>query len=478
MEGRAKEVVVFVHGLSETRGSWGKFPELLAREDVADPTLKGKYFKVYVFSYDTVEDSKSVEGFKKELDGFIKDVIEKERVDGVHLIGHSFGAVLGLKYVNFAADRVLEGTDRTAPGAMAAALVRAYGEGKFRQAVKSFTSIAGSLSGSEIANVAGDRFIPKERLFRKKLPPFRGGVPGYGDIQVRENQIGSAVNLNSFWRLDTECPFDPYGLVRFLSPDHAPVEEIVRRLREEKIPVLCIVGDPAKIQSLAHKEGFLKFGEVWKIFWIDGIVKIFNSFKREEDDGLVKSYNANLNHAYLLQSSEDIGYKEASVRYTDYAHFSICNVTSRDHPTYRYVVSFLEGALAPQMQPEHFRIRRFGTLMRVFPGCVDPNENPDAYFMPTGKVVYLKDRKLIMPALRIMVDGAASQNVSLGSPQWNEMTGVCFREGELLNPAAPARVVYRVGAEGYIEKLVAVPVSPGEVSYAVNVVLEREKEGH
>ena len=48
----------------------------------------------------------------------------------------------------------------------------------------------------------------------------------------------------------------------------------------------------------------------------------------------------------------------------------------------------------------------------------------------------------------------------------------------MLNPAAPARVVYRVGAEGYIEKLVAVPVSPGEVSYAVNVVLEREKEGH
>lgn len=475
-EGRVKEVVVFVHGLSETRGAWGKFPELLAREDVADPALKGRYFKVYVFSYDTVEDSKSVEGFKKELDGFIKDVIEKERVDGVHLIGHSFGAVLGLKYVNFAADRVLEGVDRMDPDATAAALVGAYGDGKFRQAVKSFTSIAGSLSGSEIANVAGDRFIPKERLFRKKLPPFRGGVPGYGDIQVRENQIGSAVNLSSFWRLDTECPFDPAGLVRFLSPDDAPSKEVVQRLRGEKIPVLCIIGDPAKIQSLAHKEGFLKLGEVWKIFRIDGIVKIFNSFRREEDDGLVKSYNANLNHTYLLQTGEDVGYKEASVRYTDYAHFSICNVASRDHPSYRYVVSFLDGALIPQMQPEHFKIRRFGTLMRVFAGGVDPNENPDAHFMPKARVAYLKDRKLIMPALRIEVDGAASQNVSLGPPQWNEMTGVCFHEGEVMDPSLPARVVYRAVAEGYAEKPVAVQVKAGEVSYAVNVILEREKE--
>ncbi|MEJ2745297.1 MAG: alpha/beta hydrolase, partial [bacterium] len=235
-EGRTKEVVVFVHGLSETRGSWGRFPELLAREDVTDPSLKGKYFKVYVFSYDTVEDSKSVEGFKKELDGFINDVLEKERVNGVHLIGHSFGAVLGLKYMNFAADGVLEGIDRSAPGATAAVLVNAYGEGKFHQAVKSFISIAGSLSGSEIANVAGDRFIPKERLFRKRLPPFRGGVPGYGDIQVRENQIGSVVNLNSFWRLDTERPFDPSDLVRFLPAEAAPPEPVMQRLRGEKIP--------------------------------------------------------------------------------------------------------------------------------------------------------------------------------------------------------------------------------------------------
>lgn len=476
-EGRVKEAVVFVHGLSETRGSWGKFPELLAREDTADPALKGRYFKVYVFSYDTVEDSKSVEGFKKELDGFIKDVLERERVDGVHLIGHSFGAVLGLKYVNFAADRVLEGAGRTAPQA-AAALVVAYGGGKFRRAIKSFTSIAGSLSGSEIANVAGDRFIPRERLFRKKLPPFRGGVPGYGDIQVRENQIGSAVNLSSFRRLDTECPFDPSGLVRFLPPGDAPSKEAAQRLRGEKIPVLCVIGDPAKIQSLAHKEGFLKLGEVWKIFWIDGIVKIFNSFRREEDDGLVKSYSANLNHTYLLQSGEDVGYKGASVRYTDYAHFSVCNVTSRDHPTYRYVVSFLDGALIPQMQPEHFRIRRFGTLMRVFAGGVDPNENPDAHFMPMEKVAYLKDRKLILPPLRIAVDASASQNASLGPPQWNEMTGVCFYEGEVIDAGLPARVVYRVGAEGYAGKLVAVQVKPGEVSYAVNIILEREKEGH
>jgi len=484
-EGRVKEVVVFVHGLSETRGSWGRFPELLAREDVVNPALTGKYFKVYVFSYDTVEDSKSVEGFKKELDGFIKDVLMQERVDSVHLIGHSFGAVLGLKYVNFAVDQLLEGVDRAVPGEVAAALVKSYAGGKFHQAVKSFISVAGSLSGSEIANIAGDRFIPREHLFRKTLPPFRGGVPGYGDIQVRENQIGSAVNLNSFWRLDTECPFDPHALTRFLPDTSRPGEGTVQRLRAEKIPVLCIIGDPVKIQSLTHKEGFLKFGGVWKIFRIDGIVKIFSSLRREEDDGLVKSYNANFNHTYLTHSGEDIGYKGASVRYTDYAHFSICRVASRDHPTYRYVVSFLNGALGPQMQPEHFRIRRFGTLVRVFAGGVNRHENPDAYFMPEGKVVYLKDGKLIMPPLRIEevsgrrgADDATCRNVSLGRPQWNEMTGVYFCEGKVIDPALPAQVTYRVCAEGYAEKRLTIPVRPGEVSYAVNVVLEKEREHH
>jgi hypothetical protein len=237
-----------------------------------------------------------------------------------------------------------------------------------------------------------------------------------------------------------------------------------------------VIGDPAKIQSLAHKEGFLKLGEVWKIFWIDGTVKIFNSFRREEDDGLVKSYSANLNHTYLLPSGDDIGYKDASVRYTDYAHFSICDVTSRKHPTYGYVVSFLKGTPIPQMQPKHFRIRRFGTLVRVFAEGVDPYENPNACFMPQDRVVYLKDRKLIMPALKIEMDGGASQNVTLGSPQWNETTGVCFYEGKVIDVRLPARVVYRVGAEGYAEALVAIPVNPGEVSYAVNVVLRSLSE--
>ncbi|MCX6339654.1 MAG: hypothetical protein NTX71_07010 [Candidatus Aureabacteria bacterium] len=482
-DGRVKEVVVFVHGLSETRGSWGKFPELLAREDTVNPDLGGKYFKVYVFSYDTVEDSKSVEGFKKELDGFIKDVLKNEHVESVHLIGHSFGAVLGLKYMNYAVDQLLEGVDRAVPQEVAAALVKSYAGGKFRQAVKSFTSVAGSLSGSEIANIAGDRFIPGEHLFRKKLPLFRGGVPGYGDIQVRENQIGSAVNLNSFWRLDTECPFDPPALVRFLPDASRPDEGVVERLRAGEIPVLCIIGDPAKIRSLAHKEGFVKLGEVWKIILVDGLARIFGSLQSEEDDGLVKSYSANLNHIYLIQSGEDIGYKGARARYTDYAHFSICRVDTRDHPTYRYVVSFLNGALNPQMQPDHYRIRRFGTLMRVFAGGVNPHENPDAYFAPGEKVVYLKDGKLIMPPLRIEeatgrrgADGAASWNVSPGRPQWNGMTGVYFSEGRVVDPALPARVAYRLSAEGYAEKLVTIPVRPGEVSYAVNVVLEKEGE--
>ena len=482
-EGRVKEVVVFVHGLSETRGSWGEFPELLAREDLVNPALRGKYFKVYVFSYATLEDSKSVEGFKKELDGFIKDILKNERVDGVHLIGHSFGAVLGLKYMHYELDQLMEGVDRAVPREAAAALVKSYAGGQFRQVVKSFTAVAGSLSGSEIANIAGDRFIPGEQLFRKTLPLFRGGVPGYGDIQVRENQIGSEVNLNSFWRLDTECPFDPPALLRFIPDTSRPGEGVMELLRAEKIPVLCIIGDPVKIQSLTHKEGFLKFGEVWKIFRIDGLVRIFGSLQHEEDDGLVTSYSANLNHTYLIQSGEDIGYREASVRYASYAHFSVCRVDSRDHPTYRYVVSFLNGALSPQMEPDHYRIRRFGTLMRVFAGGVNPRENPDAYFMPEEKVVYLKDGKLIIPPLRIEevagrrgADGAASRNVSLGWPQWNGMTGVYFSEGRVVDPALPARVTYRLSAAGYAEKLVTITVRPGEVSYAVHIVLEKERE--
>jgi pimeloyl-ACP methyl ester carboxylesterase len=480
-QGLKKEVVILVHGLSETRDSWGKLPQLLSREDVVNGVSENRYFKVYVFSYDTVEDSKSVEGFKNELAGFIRDILRDEGVEQVHLIGHSFGAVLCLKYINHESDELLGDVDRSSPAAVAIRLARSCGEGKCRQKVKSFISVAGSLSGSEVANIAGDRFIPQKQLFRKSLPMFRGGVPGYGDIQVRENQVGSIVNLTSFRRLDIEYPLYPPDLVRVLDgPARQEAMTYMDALRTGIIPVLCIIGDPVKIQSLKYKEGFLKMGEVWNIFRIDGFLRIIDSFRREEDDGLVSSYSANLNHTYLLSSGEDIGYKRASVRYNAHAHFSICRVGSRDHPTYRYIVAFLNGKLNPQIEAERFRIRRFGVLLRVFPDGVNPEAASEAHFLPEERVVYMNDRRLVIPPLRIeRVDGGGerskdrSWNISLGTPQWNRMTGVCIYEGRIIDASQQACVILRLYAKGFAEKRISVPVKPGEMSYAVNIVLSK-----
>ena len=480
--GRQKEVVVFVHGLGETRAAWGKFPELLAREDTVNPALAGRYFKVYLFQYDTVEDSKSVEGFKKELAGFISDVIRDEGVPRVHLIGHSFGAVLCIKYIGHQADAFLEGVERNDPSRVAEALVRARIEGRYVSTVRSFTSVAGSLSGSEIANIAADRFIPRERLFRKSLPLFRSGVPGYGDIQVRENQIGSEVNSVSFRRLDTECPLSPPDLLRALPPsEKAEAEKGLAVLRDASIPTLCLVGDPVKVQSLGNRHGLVKLSKAGRIFRADGLVNVLGSFQRDEDDGLVKSYSANLNHGWLTGAGEDIGYRHAGVRYSEYAHFSICNVDSRLHPSYRYVVSFLGGDLLPQMEPDRHRIEQFGTLLRFFPEGVDSMKSPRSYFASEERVVYLEDRKLVLPALRVRpvpegcgAGGPASENVILGRPAWNRMTGVHFCEGRVRDLSRGARVVYRVTADGYEDALVTVPVRPGEVTYAVDVTMQRK----
>lgn len=479
--GMRKEVVVFVHGLGETRAAWGEFPALLAREDTVNPALAGRYFKVYLFQYDTVEDSKSVEGFKKEIAGFIRDVISDEGVDGVHLVGHSFGAVLCLKYIGHEADAFLEGVDVNDPSRVAEALVRARLEGRYAPTVRSFISVAGSLSGSEIANIAGDRFIPQERLFRKSLPLFRSGVPGYGDIQVRENQIGSEVNLVSFRRLDTERPLDPVHLLNALSPGaRAAAEKSLAALNAAAIPTLCLVGDPVKVQSLCSRQGLLKMEKVGRIFRVDGLVHVLGSLQRDEDDGLVKSYSANLNHGWLTGTGEDIGYRGADVRTTAYAHFSICDVDSRAHPVYRYVVSFLNQALLPQMEADEHRIELFGTLLRVFPETGDPVKDPGSFLAPEERIVYLEDRKLVLPALRVQpvaadrgAGGAASENVNLGRPAWNRMTGVCFHEGRVRDLSREARVVYRVSADGYEDAFVIVPVRPGEVTYAVNVVLKK-----
>ncbi|MCX6357810.1 MAG: alpha/beta hydrolase [Candidatus Aureabacteria bacterium] len=474
--GRRKEVVIFVHGLSETRDSWGRFPILLAHEDTMPGGPADKYFKVYLFSYDTVEDSKSIGGFVRELDGFIKDILAREQVDGVHLIGHSFGAVLGLKYITQEMDPLLGDVDRTDAHAVAARILKAYRGGNVRRTVTSFIAIAGSLSGSEIANIAGDRFIPRERFFRRSLPLFRGGVPGYGDIQVRENQIGSMVNLDSFWKLDTECPLSPEGLLGFLADEEKGVAEpALAALRAAAVPVLCVEGDPVKLQSFLHKEGFLKIDKVLNIFRVDGVITIADSFRREEDDGLVKSYSANINHAYCVPPATDFGYRGAEVRYTDYGHFSICRANSREHHTYRYVTSFLNGSLLPQRDPDHHRIDLFGVLLRATPEGVDILKTPEAYFMPEERVVYSNNAKLVLSPLAVewVADRDRGNAVWHAGPQWNWTTGVCFYEGRIRDHARSASVTFRLRAEGYEERLVTVPVRPGEVSYAVHVSLKK-----
>jgi pimeloyl-ACP methyl ester carboxylesterase len=480
--GKRKEVVVFVHGLGETRAAWGGFPELLAGEDAVNPAMADRYFKVYLFQYDTVEDSKSVEGFRNELAGFVSDVIRDEGVPRVHLIGHSLGAVLCLKYIGHEADALLKGVDRTDPAGVAEAIIRARIEGRYPRTVASFIAIAGSLSGSEIANIAADRFIPHERLYRASLPLFRRGVPGYGDIQVRENQIGSEVNLASFRRLDTERPLDPASLARFLpAGGRAAAAPYLPALGAAGIPSLCIVGDPVKAQSLLSRHGLMKMGEVGSIFRVDGLFHALDSLQRDEDDGLVKSYSANLNHGWLTENGDDIGYRGGAVRYTSYGHFSICRADSRLHPAYRYAVSFLCRGLLPQMEPERYRIDLFAVLMRFFPEGAGRPADPGSFFLPEERVVYLEKSKLLLPGARVKPaagrgarPGPCAENVRLGRPAWNRMTGVYFCEGRVVDPGRPARAAFLVSADGYEDALVALPVRPGEATYAVDVVLKKK----
>ena len=136
------------------------------------------------------------------------------------------------------------------------------------------------------------------------------------------------------------------------------------------------------------------------------------------------------------------------------------------------------------MDPARYRIELFGTLLRVFPETVDPVKAPDSYLAPEERVVYLKDRKLVLPALRVQPvaagrgdGGPASENVRLRRPAWNRMTGVCFHEGRVEDLSRPAKAVYRISADGYEDALVTVPVRAGEMTYAVNVSLKK-KETH
>lgn len=403
--GRKGEVVVFIHGLGENRRCWGEFPELLAREDVADPTLK-KHYHVYVFQYATEEKSKGVDDFVEELAGFIEETREKESVEKVTLIGHSFGGVISLRYLTTKDPK----TGRP-----------------HRDKVSRFIGIAPSLHGSQMANLVVDVFGKKERKFERDLPLFGGGMPfvgKMGDLQIVQNQVGSGVNLASFGTLDRDKCLDPPGA--------------------DRIATLIIAGDP----------------------WFP--TDLFSPGGRTENDGLVKTFSANLNHVFLEGGSaeKNIGYSGAEIRYTDLKHFPIIKAMDRRHIAYRYVTSFLKGALLPQESPQQHQVEYFLAAVRVFPaGVPDPKQFflPREQRLPTGAV--------LLPGLT--VKPAAVGSARLHSKEWNPATGVYFVEGHIEPPAREGVVAVALSAEGYTPKELRLPVKAGQVTYAVNVVLER-----
>jgi len=233
--GLEKEVVIFVHGLGQGRICWGDFPILLADDDLYD-TEADRFFKVYVFSFDTVEDSKSVEGFKNELAGFIDDILEDENVEKVSIIGHSFGGVLCLKYLVNTLDCPAAG-GKWSPES-AGKVLPCYFEGTFRQKIKRFIGISPALSGSKVANINTGVFLRKRDLFRKRLPFMRGGIPFAGDIQVVELEIGSSVNLNSFERLDRERILDPPTLSKWATGRALSPEEAIGTPEDDDYPLM------------------------------------------------------------------------------------------------------------------------------------------------------------------------------------------------------------------------------------------------
>ncbi len=451
--GKSKEVVIFIHGLGEDRESWKKFPMLLAQEDIADASLD-RYFQVYVFRFDTVEDSKSVEGFRRELDGFIKEILKEEGVDYVNLIGHSLGGVLSLKYfVQYIDDQVKEDALPRQEEAKTKKLADGYMDGHYRRPIARFIGIAPSLSGSEVANFMAGIFKRDPPLYERSLAPFQSGIPIAGDLQVLENQIGSRVNLNSFTRLDFERPLDPYMLLDFMSDkDRSQYSsEQMEKLHDMQVKTMTIIG---------------------------GLPIVVPLINRPEDDGLVKCYSANLNHIFMsdADAKSDIGYKSAAVRYIRSGHTQLIEVENRDHPTYGYVVSFLRDKLIPQKDSKADNVHDFICMLRAYPNYVSVDDNPDFCFYPEERVYFTKDERLELPGLQIRVLSGAegSSNVHVSKSSWNPFTGVCYIEGEQENPDKPAWVSLELNAPGFQRKTVHVPVSGGLVSYAVRLALSRQ----
>lgn len=452
--GREKEVVIFIHGLGDDRHNWAAFPTLLAHEDIANPSLK-KYFKSYVFRYDTVEDAKSVEGFKRELTGFINDIIKLENVPDVNIVGHSFGGVTTLKCLVHYFDDVMKKWGDISPEARAEHLIKGYVSGELRPPVKRFIGCGPSLSGSEMANIMADIFNKEQPVYQKNLPFFKSGVPIVGDVQVQENQIGSMINLLAFKRLDYERPLDPINLMEIIGAEDrkSVTDGEIRKLKSMGTNVLTVIGNPFSFMS---------------------------PFTKPEDDGLVKCYSANLNHYYYKDSDGmfDIGYKGAQVRYVSQGHHAMIKVNDRNRPEYRYVVSFLNDSLIPQEDTDCSRVANFLVAVHAYPSFIDSEKHPEMCFRQEDKTYYAEREKHLVPKLTVGAQseggGMREENAAVTRMSTNPFTGVFFFEGHVKDPSKKARVVFKLQARGFKTKYVSLKVEGGMVTYAPHLTLEQQ----
>jgi hypothetical protein len=189
---------------------------------------------------------------------------------------------------------------------------------------------------------------------------------------------------------------------------------------------------------------------------------------RPENDGLVKTFGANLNHLFLEGSSgqRDIGYTGSEVRYANEGHFPLIKAMDRKHIGYRYALSFLQGKLLPQETPEQFRIKYFLGALRVSPaGGAEPGR-----FLLQKKQLPA-DGRLILPAVEIKVSGTGNAKIHNG--QWNSRSGVFFFEGHIEREPWKENLRVRISAQGFEPKEFDLPVRAGQVTYATDLTLVR-----
>lgn len=460
-KGGQKEVVVLVHGLGEDRSSWKALPSLLAEEDAVNPGLK-KYFKVYLFRFDTIEDSKSVSNFTRELSGFIREVQDREKAEKVNIIAHSLGGVLSLQYLSKNTDPDFDlrpPRDEKRPLVSSAEVLEGFLADKYRNNIKRFIALAPSFSGSKVANVAVEMFRKPEAWFQESLKALdKGDVPSKGDIQVEENQLGSAVNLDSFRRLDLERPLDPLNLAALPPVERKLSLSEKKGLEEKEVRALTIIGVPPRTTSRGEEDRGKK------------------EFGISEDDGLVRVYSANPNHNYFIDNEfrKNIGYQKSSVQYLPLGHFELIEISSRAHPAYKYIVSFLNDDLLPWEAEKPLAIQTFGVVLRVAPAEIE--EGRGIFFTIKPLAYYSQEKLMTLPALEIELvkdDPDFSPGIIMQEEVWNNKTGAFFAQGSFSNAENQGRVVYRLKAQGYKTRTASIPITRGQLTYAPHIVLEK-----